>query len=189
MGSLSGSLGQPFGQTFNMDPGNGQTYNLPSTDVNKLPSWAQPYKGTYTLPTLADLQNTPGYQFQLQQGLQGVDRGAAARGGLNTGGTLKAENNYAQGLAGTTYQNAVANSLGAFNTNYGVYQGNQSAASNAYGQQVNAGLSAFGANQGAYNNMYGNALNGFNSNFNVWNTGGNSLANRYYNLAYLGTLQ
>jgi hypothetical protein len=49
-------------------------------------------------------QNMPGYQWQLGQGLQGVLANQSALGGLNSGTTLKALNNYAQGLASTNYQ-------------------------------------------------------------------------------------
>ena len=52
------------------------------------------------------LRNTPGYQFALQQGLQGVERSAAGRGTLLTGGTLKALQQYGTGLADQTYGNA-----------------------------------------------------------------------------------
>ena len=84
------------------------------------------YNSSFTLPTAADVANTPGYQFALQQGEQAVQRSAAAQGDLLTGGTLKAEDQYAQGLASQTYQNAVTNSLNAFDTNFGVFNtGNQ----------------------------------------------------------------
>lgn len=44
-------------------------------------------------------QNSPDYQFALQQGLQGVDRSAAARGALYSGGQQADLTNYAQGMA------------------------------------------------------------------------------------------
>lgn len=53
---------------------------------------------------LATLQQTPGYQFTLQQGLQGVENGYAAQGLGRSGAALKGAANYAEGLAGTTYQ-------------------------------------------------------------------------------------
>jgi len=51
----------------------------------------------------AQFQQDPGYQFQLQQGLKAVDQGAAARGSVNSGATLKAEQEYGQGLAKQGY--------------------------------------------------------------------------------------
>lgn len=57
--------------------------------------------------TAADMdQYDPGYQFRLQQGQQALERSAAARGGLQSGGTLKALTNYAQDYASNEYQNA-----------------------------------------------------------------------------------
>jgi hypothetical protein len=44
-------------------------------------------------------QTSPGYQFQLSEGLRGVDAGAAAKGMLRSGATLKAEETFGQGLA------------------------------------------------------------------------------------------
>ncbi len=61
--------------------------------------------GIYGLPgsTPVDLQskvqNLPGYQFQLNQGVQAIDRSAASRGLLNSGATGKALAQYGQGLA------------------------------------------------------------------------------------------
>ena len=76
--------------------------------------------------SLEELQATPGYQFQLEQGLQGVNRSAAARGGLLSGANLKAINDYAQGQAATGYQaawdraqTAYANAFGRNQTNIG----------------------------------------------------------------------
>lgn len=60
---------------------------------------------------LSTLQNTPGYQFALQQGLRGVQSSAAAKGTLLTGGTLKALQGYGTGLADQTYQSSVRNAL------------------------------------------------------------------------------
>lgn len=58
-------------------------------------------------------QSSPGYQFQLGQGLQAIDRGAASKGLLSSGNTLMAEQNYGQGLANQDYTNWL-NSLGSF---------------------------------------------------------------------------
>lgn len=58
---------------------------------------------------LTALQNTPGYQFRKQQGDDAINAQAAATGQLASGNTALALSNYNQGLAGTTYQNAVQN--------------------------------------------------------------------------------
>ena len=48
---------------------------------------------------MAGFHTSPGYQFQLDQGLRAVDAGAASKGILNSGATLKAEQTFGTGLA------------------------------------------------------------------------------------------
>lgn len=61
--------------------------------------------GYYGLPGYApvdpskQIQSLPGYQFQLNQGVQAIDRSAASQGLLNSGATGKALAQYGQGLA------------------------------------------------------------------------------------------
>lgn len=61
---------------------------------------------TKTFSGLGDLSDDPGYQFRMDQGMRGVDSGAAARGGVLSGATLKAEQQYGQDYASGEYQNA-----------------------------------------------------------------------------------
>lgn len=62
--------------------------------------YADSYDKGYTgAEVQAKLEATPGYQFQMQQGLLGIDRAAAAKGNLLSGNTLISANNYAQGQA------------------------------------------------------------------------------------------
>jgi hypothetical protein len=51
-------------------------------------------------------QQDPGYQFRLQQGQQALGHQAGARGGLVSGTSLKAMQDYAQGAASQEYGNA-----------------------------------------------------------------------------------
>jgi len=46
---------------------------------------------------------SPDYQFQLSEGLRALDHGAAAKGILNSGDTLKAEQRYGTGLADKSF--------------------------------------------------------------------------------------
>jgi hypothetical protein len=51
-------------------------------------------------------QQDPGYAFRMSEGMKGLERSAAARGGLLSGGTLKGIQRYGQNLASQEYQNA-----------------------------------------------------------------------------------
>lgn len=55
---------------------------------------------------ITDFQKDPGYDFRMQQGQQAIERSAAARGGLQNGGTLKALSEYGQNYASNEYGNA-----------------------------------------------------------------------------------
>lgn len=63
--------------------------------------------GSYAeMPTFAQLQMDPGYQFRFDQGMRGVNASAAARAGLQSGAALKAATEFGQGMGTQEYQNA-----------------------------------------------------------------------------------
>ena len=73
----------------------GNAGNTLSGSLNDL---AKPFN-----PDMSTLENTPGYQFALNQGLQGVQNSASARGLGISGAAMKGAADYAQGLASKTY--------------------------------------------------------------------------------------
>ena len=56
--------------------------------------------------SMQDFQADPGYAFRLAEGMKALDRQAASRGGLISGGALKAAQRYGQDLGSQEYQNA-----------------------------------------------------------------------------------
>lgn len=56
--------------------------------------------------TAADFHTDPGYDWRLGEGQRAVEAGASARGGVLSGGALKALTRYAQGFASNEYENA-----------------------------------------------------------------------------------
>jgi hypothetical protein len=77
--------------------------------------------GPFTAPTLAEAEQTPGYQFTLGQGTQAIDENAAATGNLLSGTTGTALEQYGEGLAGTTYNADYQRGLQTYMENYGVW--------------------------------------------------------------------
>jgi hypothetical protein len=95
------------------------------------------------------LQATPGYQFQQQAGDNSINAAAAANGQLASGKQLVDLSNYNQGLAGTTYQNAVNNLqpfLSSSNSNAqgiaSTYTGLGNATAGQYGSLANLDYTA-----------------------------------------------
>lgn len=73
-------------------------YGLPA--ANSTPTYGQTTQATQPAPNYSNiLSNLPGYQFQLQQGSQAVDRNLAAQGLLQSGAAGQALQTYGQGLA------------------------------------------------------------------------------------------
>lgn len=141
-----------------------------------------------------NVQNEPGYQFGLQQGQQGIERSAAARGMGLSGAALKAASQFNQDYAGTKYgqafdrwrmeQGDIFNRLsGLAGTGQQVNAANSAAGqnfANAAGNNMMGAANAQGAAGIARGNIYGNAINQFaalgNQN-NWWQTPQNPLAN------------
>lgn len=76
---------------------------------------------TYTpfrAPTMQDAQNEPGYAFRIKAGQDALERSAAAKGHLRTGGTLQNLLEYGQDFAAGEYQNVYNRALGAYDRQY-----------------------------------------------------------------------
>jgi hypothetical protein len=72
------------------------------TALNKL----VPLASEYTPFGMQQFQADPGYAFRMSEGMKGLERSAAARGGLLSGGTLKGIQRFGQDLGSQEYQNA-----------------------------------------------------------------------------------
>lgn len=114
---------------------------LGSTSANNLTALLA--KG-FQAPTLAQVENTPGYQFTLQQGTNAINQNAAANGTLLSGNTGKALEDYGQGLASTTYQQDYQNALNTYMTNYQSLLGGTSMGENSTAQLAGANLTTAG---------------------------------------------
>ena len=108
-----------------------------------------------------DFQQDPGYAFRLAEGQKALDRQAAARGGLISGGALKAAQRYGQEMGSQEFTNA-------FNR----YQTNRA-------NQLQPLQSLMGAGQTATNTM-GTAAANYGSNAgNLMTSGGAARASGY----------
>lgn len=131
-------------------------YNKDLADYNAVKGssdWGSLLRGF----TGEDLQNEPGYQFGLDQGMQALDRGAAARGNYLSGAALKAGQRYAQDYAGTKFNDAFNRDSSTKSRVAGFLSGVASLGQNAAAQSGNAAMQN-GAMQGNYAIQQGNAL-------------------------------
>lgn len=138
----------------------------------------------FQAPTLDQARQTPGYEFQLEQGIGALDKSASATGNLYSGTQGTALEKYGQGLADSTYNNVYNQALQTYMTNYNTalggaqlgegaagtlgQQGNQAAAINtgidlggaeAQAQQINNAAAARASGYVGQANAYGNMAN------------------------------
>ena len=129
----------------------------------------------------SNLENTPGYQFTMNQGLKSLANMNAAKGLGLSGAQQKGALEYATGLADNTYGQQYQRALQQYTTNYGIANdmysrlmgltamGQNSAAgvgnmgmqsAGNIGNLVAQGANAQAAGQVASSNAWGNAING-----------------------------
>jgi hypothetical protein len=114
--------------------------------------------GSFSAPTAAQAQATPGYQFQLQQGMNALQNSAAARGGLLSTGNEKNIENYAQGVASENYGNTYNQALQSYQTNANTFYNNQNNLYNRLSGTAGQGIQAAGT-MGGLQQQGANALN------------------------------
>jgi hypothetical protein len=138
--------------------------------------------------TLQDFQKDPGYQFRMDQGQQALERSAAARGGLISGGTGKALTEYGQDYASGEYSNA----YNRFNNDQ-TTRFNRLSALAGTGQTATNTIGTLGAqtaaNIGENYLQAGNArAAGYVNQGNAINNGVSSLGNFYLQQQYLNKM-
>ncbi|HBO9747891.1 tail fiber domain-containing protein [Pseudomonas aeruginosa] len=157
-----------FNPTFNKDN------QLTGLTVNPKAALQQKFNFTGQ-----DLENTPGYQFALDQGMRAVQNSSAARGLGLSGAQLKGATQFATGLADQTYGDQYNRALSTYNTNYQTAANNvnnlmqllnigQSSAAqtgvaglnaaNTAGGYLTQGANAIASGKIGAANAYGNAL-------------------------------
>lgn len=160
-GNITTATNQPGSASFNWSPASNPT---PTTQPDDFGSLAKPFSAS-------DFTEDPGYQFRIQQGQQAIDRSAAAKGGLLSGGAIKASDAYNSGQAAQEYQSAYdrynTNQTNLYNKLAGVSGTGQIAANNlgTTGQQTANSVSDLLTQQGNVNaaGQVGSA--------NAWSTG------------------
>lgn len=119
-----------------------------------------------------DLKTDPGYQFGLNQGTQGIERGQAARGNFLSGAAMKELTRFNEDYAGTkfnegfnrasaTYGTNLARRQNEWNTNLGAYNQNRNTIYNFLTGVSNTGQASaarVGANNQQVANSVGNNL-------------------------------
>lgn len=122
-----------------------------------------------------NFQADPGYDWRMSQGLNALDRSAAARGGLQSGAALKEAARYGQNFASNEYQNAYSRWNNDETNDYNRW-------SNGRNSSFNKLASMAGMNQVAMDNIS-------NAGANYANNAGNIAANNATNQGHAAIAQ
>jgi hypothetical protein len=156
-GAVSGIQGGGINQGAGVNAGVSQ--GAPGGGFGSL---TQGYGQTFQAPTGLTEQNDPGYQARMQLGTDAIQRSAAARGGVLTGGTAKALDQFGQDYGSNEYGNVYNRALNTFGTNYGVWNNDNNnifsrlMGLTGVGQNASNSLGQFG--QATANNVTQNLL-------------------------------
>lgn len=131
---------------------------------------------------MSTFQASPGYGYQVSEGLKAVDSGAAAKGVLRSGGVLKAEQTLGNNLANQDFGNYInrLNSLSSFGLQAATGQASTdtSAAGNQASIYGNVGSGIDKAIGGGITNaLTGLGTSGGGSTFGNWASGATGAAN------------
>ena len=120
--------------------------------------------------TAENFQADPGYAFRLSEGLKALERSAAARGGLLSGGTGKALTRFGQEMGSQEFQNAYGRAFNEYGAarqreqeQYGRALTGFDIARQREAQEYGRGLTGYDINRQREQEQYGRALTGYNA--------------------------
>lgn len=118
--------------------------------------------------TAADFQKDPGYDFRMSEGAKAVDNSAAARGGVLSGGALKAMARYGQDFASNEYGAA-----------YNRFNNDQTTRFNRLSALAGTGQTATNSGIAAGNELQSQNQTGVNNIMSQNNASANATASQY----------
>jgi hypothetical protein len=139
-----------------------EQFSAPQRPAEIDAQWNQPF----TAPTQEQAQQDPGFQFTLDQGLQAIQRSAAARGTALNPGTMKALNDYAQGAASTQYGNVYNRAANTYGMNYDTFGRERSNLASTYNDTYNRAMQEYMGRYGIDTGNQQNALGAQGQQFN-----------------------
>ncbi len=119
------------------------------------PGLLAPYTKEFQPTDITTILNAPAYQAAQANGVDQIQRSAAGRGTLLTGGTLKDLAGYTQGLALGELNNQFNRDATTFGTNRDTFYGNQNNAFNKLSSFANTGAN-IASSLGQYGSSYAN---------------------------------
>jgi hypothetical protein len=133
-GGTEGASSGPSAPAIAIDPSYLAPWTGHAPDRGVVPQWVAP--SAFVAPDEKALLADPSYQFRVSQGEHVLENSAAARGTLNSGGTLQDILNYGQKAGSQEYGNVYDRAMGVWQQNWNNartdYQSRSDASESAY---------------------------------------------------------
>lgn len=146
------NVGKPYSATSGTVAPGDSLASLVNPSLGAKGSLVAPFSEQFVAPTDVTEKNDPGYQFRLDQGDKGIERSAAAKGGLLSGGTASDLSKFNQDYASNEYGNVYGRAWNEYTNRYNQYENKQTntynrlAAIAGLGQTTAQQLSLMGTN-------------------------------------------
>jgi hypothetical protein len=174
----SSSTGSVGGQTTSSGSTSGVTplSTLVNPALGATGSLMKPFGETWKAPTADEAAQDPGYQFGRDEGQKALERSAAARGDILSGGTAKGLLKFGNDYASTKYNDVFNRDLTGFTTRYNQYNNDQST-------QFNRLAALMGLGQTTASTLGTAGQNYANSGTTILNNVGTQVGNNLQNAA------
>lgn len=155
----------------------GRTFVAPQAPADLMDQWGR----TYVRPTAADLLSDPGYLARLDAQQRAMERSAAAKGTLLTGGHQRSLAEYGQELASNEYQRLADRALNEYLSAFNVFTTDKARRAGEFGQTFGRALSGYQTDvnvdqadkarrSGEFGNIYGRSLGEFGQRRDIHDT-------------------
>lgn len=176
---------QNYDERANNIPGGGGGSSTGSGGgLSGAPNFMQPFSEMFSAPTADDLLKDPSFLGRLQAGTTALERAAAKRGTLLTGGHLKGLSNFASDYASQEYGNVYQRAMNEYMNRANIHFTNEG---NRYNSQRTNRMDDWGINLDEFNMNRATANDQFNQLFSFASLGNPAgLANIYGNYGNSG---
>jgi hypothetical protein len=174
-GTGKGTTGTGVGAT--LPGGSSNTNSLINPVLGGFGSLMKMFDEKFAAPTGATEVNDPGYKFRFNEGVKGLEHGAAARGNLLGGAQAKALTRFGQDYASNEYGSVYNRAMNEYLNRFNMYNTNQNT-------QFNRLAAIAGIGQTNTNQLINAGENAAGNNSSILLNGTNAINSQLNNAAY-----
>lgn len=178
-----------------LDTGQGALMQLKDL-LNPTSEMMQGWTKQFVAPTMQDVENDPGFKTRMEAGQRALEASAAAKGGVLSGGTLKATQRYGQDYGSNEFEKVYGRALGEYQQAYNQFEQKSANKFNRLASVAGIGQTATGELNSASQNAGKNIADlntsaaaarasGYVGGANAWGNAVGNIGNQMMNLSMM----